>query len=397
MRELRGRRSKAIGGPSERTQRNGSRGAAPPGSSARSGRCTGLGGLPSYTDTRAARGLRTRPFVAAESEVNQLVRRVLIFSLLGVLLYGGFAVYTGVHQIGSSLANFRASSFLIALGLACLNYLLRFGKWQYYLARLEVRGIRPLDSLLVFLTGFVLTITPGKLGEVFKSAVLARTYGIPIERTATIVVADRLTDVVGIVLLILAGGATFPKGLPWALCGVVAVAIGLVFILWQAPAHWLCSRLEQGGGRLGRFVPKLRAALAALRILARPSALPLPTLLSVAAWGAEGTALYVLLQGFQQGVPFGLAAVVYASATLAGALVPVPGGLGVVEGLLRTGLLDWGHVEQGAATAAMILVRLATLWWAVVVGFIALFLIRLRFPRALADTSSAIPVKPQVG
>jgi uncharacterized protein (TIRG00374 family) len=314
---------------------------------------------------------------------------VLLVTFVGVLLYGLFAVYTGMHEIGASLASFRGSALALALSLACVNYVLRFGKWQYYLAQLEIRSIPVLDSFLVFLPGFVLTITPGKVGEVFKSAVLAKTHGVPLERTATIVVADRLTDVIGIVLLILVGGATFPAGLPWALSGVGAVAVGLVFILWQTPALWLCDKLEARGGKLGSAVPKLRHALAALRVLARPSALIVPTLLSICAWGCEGTALYVLLHGFGQAVPIALAIIVYSSATLAGALIPVPGGLGVVEGLLRQGLVGWGKVALGPATAAMILVRLCTLWWAVVVGFVALFLLRLRFPAALSDAPRA--------
>jgi uncharacterized protein (TIRG00374 family) len=321
--------------------------------------------------------------------MNNLLRRVLAVTFVGVLLYGLFAVYTGVQQIGSSLSRFHAVALLAALSLACFNYLLRFAKWQYYLAQLDIRGVPWLDSLLVFLTGFVLTITPGKVGEVFKSAVLAKTHGIAMERTASIVIADRLTDVIGVVLLIVAGGATFPKGLPWAVAGVVAVSVGLLFILWQTPARTLCDRLEARGGKLGGAVPKLRHALDSLRVLARPSVLVVPALLSVCAWGAEGTALYVLLRGFEQQVTLPLAAIVYASATLAGALVPVPGGLGIVESLLRAGLLEWGHVEQGPATAAMILVRLATLWWAVVVGFLALFVLRLRFKKELTESDAA--------
>jgi hypothetical protein len=42
----------------------------------------------------------------------------------------------------------------------------------------------------------------------------------------------------------------------------------------------------------------------------------------------------------------------------------------------------------------MILVRFATLWWAVLVGFLALFILRLRFPvelRASVDVSAAAP------
>jgi glycosyltransferase 2 family protein len=329
--------------------------------------------------------------------VSRLIRRVLLVTLVGVLLYGLFAVYTGVQQIGSSLATFRWSALAMALGLACFNYLLRFGKWQYYLARLEVRGIPWLDSLLVFLTGFVLTITPGKVGEVFKSAVLAKTHGVAVERTAAIVIADRLTDVIGIVSLILIGGASFPKGLPWAIAGASAVCVGLILILWQAPALWLCRVLERRGGRLAQAVPQVREALARLRILATPRALILPTLLSVLAWGAEGTALYVLLVGFQQRVPFTLSVFFYSTATLAGALIPVPGGLGLVEGMLREGLVHLGGVAEGVATAAMILVRLATLWWAVVVGFMALFLLRLRMPLAFANDSEDGAVRTGIG
>jgi len=320
--------------------------------------------------------------------VNGIVRRVLLVTLVGVVLYGLFVVYTGVQQMGSSLSRFHGSAFLLALGLACFNYLLRFGKWQYYLNRLGIRGIPWLDSLLVFLTGFVLTITPGKIGEVFKSAVLAKTHGVPMERTASIVVADRLTDVIAIVVLISIGGASYPKGLPWAVAGLFAVAVGLLFILWQAPALWLCDRLERRGGKLGQLVPKLREALTRLRILATPSALIVPTLFSVLGWGSEGAALYTLLGGFEQHVPLTLCVLFYSTATLAGALVPVPGGLGLVEGLLRESLLHLGGVEQGAATGAMILVRLATLWWAVVVGFIALFVLRLRFPQAFATDAA---------
>lgn len=315
--------------------------------------------------------------------MNVLLRRVMLVTLVGVVLYGAFVVYTGLHQMGATLARFHGVAFAMALGLASFNYGLRFGKWQYYLHRLGIRGIPVWDSLLVFLTGFVLTITPGKVGEVFKSAVLSKTHGISAARTAPIVIADRLTDVIGIVTLILLGSAAFPGGLPWALAGGLAVAVGLVLMLWAPPGLWLCARLERSGGRLAALVPKLREGLTSLRLLASPSALLLPSALSVVGWGAEGLALYTLLQGFGEQVPLALAVLFYATATLAGALVPVPGGLGLVEGMLRQALLHLGGVDEGAATASMILVRLATLWWAVLVGFLALFLLRLRFPREL--------------
>ena len=44
--------------------------------------------------------------------MNNLLRRVLAVTFVGVLLYGLFAVYTGVQQIGSSLSRFHAVALL---------------------------------------------------------------------------------------------------------------------------------------------------------------------------------------------------------------------------------------------------------------------------------------------
>jgi uncharacterized membrane protein YbhN (UPF0104 family) len=236
--------------------------------------------------------------------------------------------------------------------------------------------------LLVFLSGFVLTVTPGKVGEVFKSAVLAKTHGVPAARTAPIVVAERLTDAIGVIVLIVLGSAAYAGGLGWALAGTAAVLVGLILIVWERPMLALLGWLERHP-RLGRVAPKLREAYGSLRVVAGPAALLWPTFLSIIAWGAEGFALYVILRGFSAQVPLDVAVFFYSTATLAGALVPVPGGLGVAEAMIQEQLVRLGGVQQGSATSAMILIRFATLWWAVLVGFLALFLLRLRFPAEL--------------
>lgn len=296
-------------------------------------------------------------------------------------------LYAGVRDLGASLGRFRWSAFGLALALASSNYVLRFSKWQYYLRRLGVRGVGTLDSLLVFLSGFVLTITPGKVGEVFKSAVLAKTHDVPAERTAPIVVAERLTDAIGVIVLIVVGSGAFAGGLGWAVAGSIACIVGLVFVVWDRPLMAVITWLEGRPGRLGRVAPKLRVSLASLRVVAGPTALLLPTALSVAAWAAEGVALWVLLRGFSAQVPLGVAVFFYSTATLAGALIPVPGGLGVAEGMIQEQLVRLGGVPHGDATGAMILIRFATLWWAVAVGFCALAVLRLRFPERLGASA----------
>ncbi len=311
-------------------------------------------------------------------------KRLIVALLLAVVVYGAFVAYAGFRDIRTSMAGFRYSALAVALALASFNYVLRFLKWEYYLARLNIRGIPKIDSLLIFLSGFVLTVTPGKVGEVFKSAVLSSTHGVDVARTAPIVIAERLTDVIGVIVLILIGSIGFAGGLDWAAAGAGAVVAGLLLILWPVPAARLVAWLETGPAKLRDYAPKVQRAYGSLRIIATPTALLWPSLLSVVGWGAEGLALHVLLDGFQVAPPLTLSIFFYATATLAGAIIPVPGGLGVTEAMIQEQLVRLGSVPQAPATSAMILIRFATLWWAVLVGFVALAILRRRFPGLLS-------------
>jgi len=328
------------------------------------------------------------------------VRRVLVAMLLAVVVYGGFAVWRGVGKMGDELARFRWWAFAAACGLAFGNYLVRWLKWEFYLGRLRVArtgpsGVGRVDSLLTFLSGFVLTVTPGKVGEVFKSVVLFETHGVPVARTAPIVVAERLTDVIGVVALIVLGSLGFSGGLLWAGLGAAAVVAVLVVVSSRSLSIALIRRVERLPGPFGRIGPKLHEAYDSLATLVKPANLLVPTLLSVAAWSLECTALWTILRGFGQTTGFGLATFFYATSTLAGALVPVPGGLGVTETSLQGQLQELGHVGATTATASMILVRFATLWFAVLVGFVSLSFLKRRYPGLLAGGAPERTAEPE--
>lgn len=314
--------------------------------------------------------------------------------LFGVGVYAVFVLMRGFREIGAQLASFRWEMFGAALALTFCNYVLRFVKWEIFLSRLGIRGIPKIDSFLTFISGFVLTVTPGKVGEVFKSVVLHETHGVAMQRTAPIVVAERLTDVVGIVTLVTVGSMAFPGGAIWAVAGALAVLSLLLVISSQTIASLLFSLVERGPAKVAKLAPRLREAWGSLRTLCSPTALIFPTLLSVGSWALEGMSLWLILGGLGASVQIELALFVYSTSTLAGALIPVPGGLGVTEGSLEQQLTHLGGVAPSAATSAMILIRVATLWFAVLLGFIALGLLRLKFPGMLSDTGTIPPPKP---
>ena len=317
--------------------------------------------------------------------MNRSVKRFLVALLFAIVVYGAFVFWTGYRVLSEALTTFSWWTFFFAVALASFNYVLRFLKWEFYLRRLHINNIPKWDSFLIFLSGFVFTITPGKVGEVFKSAVLQSTHHVDLAKTAPIIVAERLTDVIAIVILVVIGSLGFSGGMPWAMAGAFAVTLGLLLISWPVPIRLLIARLKHGSLKAQQFVPRLETAHASLMLVAHPRALFVPTLLSLIGWGGEGLALNLLLRGFGEPAPITLSLFFYSTATLAGALVPVPGGLGVAEGLMQSQLVELGGVAQGAATGSMLMIRFATLWWAVIVGFIALGLLKTRFPSLLLE------------
>lgn len=322
--------------------------------------------------------------------MNTNIRRILVAMLLGVCVYGGFAVYSGLGKIREALATFHPSAFVIACGLAFGNYVLRFFKWEFYLARLGVKGVNKADSFFTFLSGFVLTVTPGKVGEVFKSLILFETHGVPMTTTAPIVVAERATDVIGIVVLIVLGSLGFQGGLVWAGIGSGLVLALLVVVANRKLSLTLIGLSARLPGRFGQMAPKLEKAYESLATMLKPSNLALPSFLSACAWMLECLSLWVILGGFGETTSVPLCTFFYATSTLVGAIVPVPGGLGVTEGSLMAQMTQIGHVAENNATAAMILVRFATLWFAVVVGFVALSIMKRRHPGLLANDGKKV-------
>src|SRR5262245_12181728 len=162
--------------------------------------------------------------------MKRIVSRLVAGVVVGVAVYVGFTIWADVGRVGEALRSFRWRYAVLACLLAAANYAVRFLRWQYYLRRVGVTTVRTCDSLQVFLAGFALTVTPGKLGEAVKAVLLRASHRIPMAKTAPIVIAERVTDLVALLLLALLGavGRDFDPRL--LIAGAALVVAGLVVV-----------------------------------------------------------------------------------------------------------------------------------------------------------------------
>lgn len=319
--------------------------------------------------------------------MNKLLPRVLIGVGAGVAVYVGFSVWADARAVGAALSSFAWTAAAWGLLLAALNYLIRFWRWDYYLRVLGLQ-VRRTDSFLVFLAGFALTVTPGKLGEAVKALLLRQSHGYPAARTAPIVIAERLTDLIGLLALATAGAFTLDVDRRFLLAGAACVTAALLVVTIPRLSDLALALAARAPG-LRRLAPRLREAHASTALMLRPGPLLWAVLLSTLAWLAECLAFWLIVGGFAPAhIDLHPAVFIYAAMTVAGALSFLPGGLGVTEAGMLLLLVRLGAgISRGAATAATFVTRLCTLWFAVVVGLGALALVARRGPRTAPPTA----------
>jgi uncharacterized protein (TIRG00374 family) len=306
--------------------------------------------------------------------MKRIVSRLVAGVVVGVAVYVGFSIWADVGRVGEALRAFRWRFAALACLLAAANYGVRFLRWQYYLRRVGVVTVSPRDSLQVFLAGFALTVTPGKLGEAVKAVLLRASHRIPMAKTAPIVIAERVTDLVALLLLATVGVFSYDVDRRFLVAGAVLVVAGLTVVSVDPVAKAaiaIAGRLPI----LRRFAHRLDDAHAHTAILLAPLSLVMATALATISWFFECLAFYFVVRGFP-GAHIGLqgATFFYAATTVAGALSFLPGGLGVTEAGMLALLVRWAGIERGAAAAATFVTRAATLWFAVALGLPALLL-----------------------
>ena len=308
---------------------------------------------------------------------QSLWRKLMLGLLLGVAVAFGLAVYGDGPKVLASLKGFDWRLLPLILLLTFANYCLRWVKWQYYLKILDIGPLRRVDSIMLFFGGLGMTMTPGKAGEWVKSILLKQMCGTPLSHSAPIVIAERLSDGLAMLLLASVGTVAFRLGVEVL---ALVLALGAIAVV-TAQSRRLTLRLLDGAERVprvSRHVARVRVFYLSIHRLLQWRSLGLAVGLGLVSWFGECVAFFLVLWGL--GIePSGLlllqATFILAMATLVGSVSMLPGGLGTAEGSIAFLLVATVGASSQLAAAATLLIRLCTLWFGVSVGLAALTVI----------------------
>ncbi|MCO4744032.1 MAG: flippase-like domain-containing protein [Proteobacteria bacterium] len=289
---------------------------------------------------------------------------------IGVLLYVAYAMLRGWQETADALASFRWWLIAPVLGLTLVNYGLRYLKWAYLLQRVGVT-IDHRRNLWIYATGLAMVISPAKAGELVKPYLVGVATGAPMVRTIPALVTERATDGLAVALLAAWGVSTYYADGSQAVWVTLLVSGLGIAALASETITTAGVRVLAALPLVGRFATPIGGMLEAMRICLAPGPLLLTLAMSLLAWWAECVGYWLVFAGLGASASLDASTFLYAFATLGGG--PSPGGLGLADAFLIEGaprLVPDLAVAQ--AVAAALLIRVATLWFGVILGAVAL-------------------------
>tara|TARA_B100000678_G_scaffold288140_1_gene296013 strand:- start:221 stop:1165 length:945 start_codon:yes stop_codon:yes gene_type:complete len=300
----------------------------------------------------------------------KLDNRIYVVIIATISLYFIFLVISDLGEVYAQLNKMDTNYLPIILLLIPLCWIVLFTRWNLLLKNSNVY-VPVKDNLKIYLSGFALSITPGKVGELIKSQLLKNKFGIPREKTAPIVLVEQLYNIIGIIGVSILGLWYFEFGAHIILIAASLLVIILILISSKRLFEkflTLLSRIKF----LSQYTSAFSNSYDVLRKSTRGWVVVYASALSIAFWLIESVIAYFVLLSFGVNhIEFLSVITTYTSSIILGVASFLPLGIGVVEGSLA-GFFTLQGVDVSVALTLVIFIRIFTRWIAVSVGFVSL-------------------------
>jgi uncharacterized membrane protein YbhN (UPF0104 family) len=295
------------------------------------------------------------------------LRRMVRYVVLGAMAWSLVVVAAMAAWGGGAMMLPEPAWVVWGVAVFAVNHAIRFLRWHLMLGA-EGYWLPWVRSFAIFMAGLALLPTPAKAGVAVRS-VLLEAEGVPVHVRIAAYFAERLLDLIGLVVLatVLLGSGT--AGLRWLVAAVVAV-LGIAAIRVAPAALRMVRSRVRLGAATSRALDWASRCLTDAREMLAGWRLPFFILLGAGANAAAGLLVWVGVHGAIDPVT---AVGVLAVSHLSGSITLLPGGLGGFD-LAMVTQLDARGIAPADALAALSLVRLATFWAGIAVGMPLLWL-----------------------
>jgi glycosyltransferase 2 family protein len=328
-------------------------------------------------------------------------RRLLLALIgIGVSLVATVLVLRGMdlQRVAEILGQASPLPLLAILGILATQALVRAVRWRLLLPPMPDGGAVPVRRVVgPMLVGYLgNALLPARLGEVIRSALIARREGLAPAETLGSAALERILDV--LTLAALGAAATVAVAAPSWMTGAVLVAVGvaggaLVLVattgLLARSARWS----PPGGALIARLAGQVRLLAAGARVLDRPLAVLGAGGLAVVAWLLDATTFWLAARALGLELLPAEAMLISAVGALSTAVPTAPGYVGTFE-LAAVAAAGVAGITGEPALALAVLAHAITLIPLSLAGALSLWLIGGGSLRVLASSRPGMTAAP---
>ena len=300
-------------------------------------------------------------------------RNFLLVVVSMIVLYIVFLIVSDFNVIREKIFDFKTDYLPIILLLAPLSWVIVFFRWHFLLKNSNII-IPKKENFKIYMAGFAMSVTPGKVGELIKSQFLKSKYGVSRKNTLPIIISEYFYHMVGVLVVSIIGVYYFEFSL-YIIILTSALIITTLTIISSETFFKKFVNLISKRNFLKKYVSPISDSHIILKKSTRGKIFIISSGLSIAFWLTEVLIVYFVFLSFDiLNFEFFKIAAIYTTSLILGMLSFLPMGIGVVEGSLA-GFLNYEGIDISIALTLVILIRIFTRWYGVIVGLIFMKLI----------------------
>jgi uncharacterized protein (TIRG00374 family) len=300
-------------------------------------------------------------------------RNFLLVVVSMIVLYIVFLIVSDFSVIREKIFDFKTDYLPVILLLAPLSWVIVFFRWHFLLKNSNII-IPKKENFKIYMTGFAMSVTPGKVGELIKSQFLKSKYGVSRKNTLPIIISEYFYHMVGVLVVSIIGVYYFEFSLYIIILTSALIIITLTIISSETFFKKFVNLISKRNF-LKKYVSPISDSHIILKKSTRGKIFIISSVLSIAFWLTEVLIVYFVFLSFNiLNFEFFKIAAIYTTSLILGMLSFLPMGVGVVEGSLA-GFLNYEGIDISIALTLVILIRIFTRWYGVIVGLIFMKLI----------------------
>lgn len=308
-------------------------------------------------------GLSSNNVQAVSSENGFVFKRTLRLILgLGLSALCIYFLLGSIEkqEVIDRFKNVNVSLLVGAFIVTIFSYFLRTIRWKYFFTDTSYSFVTLFRALI--LGFFMNNVLPARIGELVRCHSLGRRTGLSRTFVLATVAAERLADGVTISAIFglffyfssLTGDSSFYIGLVAVLFFVASIFV-IICLLVRKQIFSILYKLDKvvNKSSFTYLVSKIEKFVSGLEPLLHAGLAKKMVLFSIAVWGIELFAYYLIANAFSEKLDLGSLSLFLASVNFASLIPAAPGGVGVIENFASLALHKSG-IDYESAVAMVV-------------------------------------------